>query len=59
MTFSTDQWRARYINENGSIQFSQVIDLLARLDGAGLDIIKTEQLYTFDGQQGFSLGQGE
>ena len=58
-TFSTDQWRARYINENGSIQFSQVIDLLARLDGAGLDIIKTEQLYTFDGQQGFSLGQGE
>jgi isocitrate dehydrogenase len=58
-TFSTDQWRARFINENGSIQFAQVIDLLARLDGAGLDVIKTEQLYTFDGQQGYSLGQGE
>jgi isocitrate dehydrogenase len=26
---------------------------------AGFDVIKTEHLYTFDGQRGYSLGQGE
>jgi isocitrate dehydrogenase len=26
---------------------------------AGLEVIKTEHLYTFDGERGYSLGQGE
>ena len=33
--------------------------LLGRVAGEGLDFIKTENLYTFDGQRGYSLGQGE
>jgi isocitrate dehydrogenase len=36
-----------------------VIELLAKIHGAGLDFIKTEHLYTFDGQKGYSTGQGE
>ena len=30
-----------------------------RLNNAGFDFIKTEHLYSFDDQRGFSLGQGE
>jgi isocitrate dehydrogenase len=26
---------------------------------AGVDVIKTENLYTFDGEPGYSLGQGQ
>ena len=33
--------------------------LLDRFAADGLDFIKTEHLYTFDGQRGYSLGQGE
>jgi len=29
------------------------------LNHAGFDVIKTENLYEFDGKRGFSLGQGE
>jgi isocitrate dehydrogenase len=36
-----------------------VIDLLQKAEKLGLDFIKTEHLYTFDGVKGFSLGQGE
>ena len=38
---------------------AHIIALLGRLAEAGLDFIKTEHLYTFDGKPGFSLGQGE
>jgi isocitrate dehydrogenase len=33
--------------------------LLSRADAAGFDVIKTENLYTFDGKAGYSLGQGQ
>ncbi len=58
-TFCTDRWRCRYLGSAGPISFAQVLDLLRRLDQAGLDVIKTEHLYTFDGELGYSLGQGE
>jgi isocitrate dehydrogenase len=41
------------------INYPQVLALMNRLTAAGLTIIKTENLYLFDGQRGFSLGQGE
>ena len=37
----------------------QIIDLLQRVNDHNLEIIKTEQLYIFDGEPGFSLGQGQ
>jgi isocitrate dehydrogenase len=36
-----------------------VADLLKTLSAQQIDFIKTEGLYTFDGQPGFSLGQGQ
>jgi len=36
-----------------------VLALLSRVHDAGLEIIKTENLYHFDGQPGFTRGQGQ
>ncbi|MDQ2070827.1 NADP-dependent isocitrate dehydrogenase [Natronospira bacteriovora] len=59
-TFCTDHWRCRFRADEGvTASNADVITLLGRINEAGLDFIKTEQLYTFDGQLGFSLGQGE
>jgi isocitrate dehydrogenase len=59
-TFCTDHWRCRFVSKDNSvITNQQVIDLLQAIMNAGLDFIKTEQLYLFDGQRGYTLGQGE
>lgn len=42
-----------------SITHSDIIKLLKQFDQLGLDVIKTENLYTFDGKIGFSLAQGQ
>lgn len=34
-------------------------DITDRITDAGLEFIKTENLYQFDGVRGYSLGQGE
>jgi isocitrate dehydrogenase len=36
-----------------------LVQLLEAFDNLNLDVIKTENLYTFDGQVGFSLAQGQ
>jgi isocitrate dehydrogenase len=60
-TFCSDHWRCRFRPEveDGSISHNQIISLLGRFGDAGYDFIKTENLYTFDGERGFSLDQGE
>jgi isocitrate dehydrogenase len=58
-TFCTDHWRCRFTTTGAAVPVSQVLELLARIDGTGLDVIKTEHLYTYDGAPGYSLGQGE
>jgi len=58
-TFCTDHWRCRFLAQSDNLAPAQVIALLARLDAAGFAFIKTEHLYTFDGQPGYSLGQGQ
>jgi len=58
-TFCTDHWRCRFMAEDGTLTPAQLIALLQRVDRAGFEFIKTENLYTFDGQPGFSLGQGQ
>lgn len=37
----------------------QIVQMLHLLTEAGIDVIKTENLYLFDHVRGFSLGQGE
>jgi isocitrate dehydrogenase len=45
--------------DGAEISHRDVVTLLDRLAGGNVDFIKTEHLYTFDGQPGYSLGQGQ
>ncbi|PIQ63028.1 MAG: isocitrate dehydrogenase [Bacteroidetes bacterium CG12_big_fil_rev_8_21_14_0_65_60_17] len=60
-TFWSDHWRCRFVlaSVGAQLTFDDLLVLLAAIHGAGLDVIKTEHLYTFDGVRGYSLGQGE
>jgi isocitrate dehydrogenase len=60
-TFCTDHWRCRFVatDASGAVTPEDVIAQLASLVRAGLDVIKTENLCTFDGERGFALGQGQ
>jgi isocitrate dehydrogenase len=59
-TFCSDHWRCRFLSENqgGTVTHRQIVSLLERVARAGYDFIKTENLYTFDGELGYSLDQG-
>jgi isocitrate dehydrogenase len=60
-TFCTDHWRCRFEKSTDTQEiFNQnVIELLQKLDVKSLDTIKTENLYAFDDELGYSLGQGQ
>jgi isocitrate dehydrogenase len=60
-TFTVDHWRCRFVSRDDRtpVTHRQIVDLLRRVADAGLDFVKTEHLYTFDGERGYSLGQGE
>ena len=68
-TYCTDHWRCRFVGvdaniasaepQYAAIEFEQVLALMANLNQLGYDVIKTENLYKFDGKRSFSLGQGE
>ncbi|HEY0004056.1 MAG TPA: NADP-dependent isocitrate dehydrogenase [Pyrinomonadaceae bacterium] len=60
-TFCTDHWRCRFKSEQegGTITHAQITGLLRRFAEAGFDFIKTENLYNFDGQPGYSVIQGQ
>ena len=57
-TFCTDHWRCRFV-QDGATSFAEVLKLLNALNDDALEVIKTEQLYTFDGERAYSLGQGQ
>ena len=68
-TYCTDHWRCRFVGMGAQISgpelsyapitYEHVVALLSKLHHLGFDVIKTENLYEFDGKRGFSLGQGE
>jgi isocitrate dehydrogenase len=59
-TFCTDHWRCRFKPDTGySIQKTDIISLLTSAINENIDTIKTENLYSFDGKEAFSLGQGQ
>lgn len=68
-TYCTDHWRCRFVSVDADlnakepdyrqVDFEQVLTLLSKLHLENFDVIKTENLYAFDGKRGFSLGQGE
>lgn len=59
-TFCTDHWRCRFKPEDGhELKKENIIEVLTMAHKANIDTIKTENLYTFDGKVGYSLGQGQ
>ncbi len=57
-TFCIDQWRVRFVPKSGSCTPEKCVALLEELVEEGLDIIKTENLYHFDGKPGYSSPKG-
>ncbi|WP_430412079.1 NADP-dependent isocitrate dehydrogenase [Kordia sp.] len=68
-TYCTDHWRCRFVGTDAMIKgetpkyapidFEQILALLSNINEIGYEVIKTENLYEFDGKRAFSLGQGE
>ncbi|MBF6595554.1 MAG: NADP-dependent isocitrate dehydrogenase [Thermaceae bacterium] len=59
-TFRTDHWRGRFMAVEGQTpDHHAIVALLGKVAQAGMDFIKTEHLYNFDGKPGYSLGQGQ
>jgi isocitrate dehydrogenase len=59
-TMQTEHWQCRFLaRDSGATTPAELVSLLQRAAEAGVDFIKSENLYTFDGERGYSLGQGE
>ncbi len=59
-TLCTDHWRCRFLGgKKARLKASDVIDILSKLSRAKIEFVKTEHLYEFDGEPGYSLGQGQ
>ncbi|MCX6596675.1 MAG: NADP-dependent isocitrate dehydrogenase [Acidobacteria bacterium] len=60
-TLTTDVYRCRFLKKQGSKTMTHAtsVSQMGRLAAQALDIVKFESLYTFDGQIGYSLGQGQ
>jgi isocitrate dehydrogenase len=59
-TFCTDHWRCRFTAEDGQpVTKEEIVTLLQNAINVGVDAVKTENLYEFDGKVSYSLGQGQ
>lgn len=59
-TFCTDHWRCRFKpTGNAVVTKETIIELLGKAQQQQIDIIKTENLYHFNGKPAYSLGQGQ
>lgn len=60
ISIESDHWCCRFMNkDSGAINHEDIVNLLENLAKAKIDFIKTENLYNFDDQRGYSLAQGE
>lgn len=59
-TFCVDQWRLRFAHHNKQqiATHEEILKTLHEAVNAGLDVIKTENLYKFDDVPGFSSAEG-
>jgi isocitrate dehydrogenase len=59
-TYRGDQFRCRLLAAGGrAVSYADVVGVLGRIVQAGMKFAKTENLHSFDGERGYSLGQGE
>ena len=56
-----DHWRCRFTaaNDTAPVTHDQIINLLQAIHTSGLDFIKTENLYSFDGKRAYTVAQGQ
>ncbi len=55
-TFCVDHWRCRFeAGTNSSVSHSTILAQMEKFRSEGFDFIKTENLYTFDGQKGYTV----
>jgi isocitrate dehydrogenase len=58
-TFCTDHWRCRFKQQDGEAMQKTVIpDLLNNAIVENIDVIKTENLYSFNGKMAYAVAQG-
>ncbi|PKF70069.1 isocitrate dehydrogenase [Pseudomonas fluvialis] len=58
-TTCVDHWRCRFLAPAGqAVDFAELLALQTRLNLAGFEPIKTENLYTFDGEPGYAAVHG-
>ena len=57
----TDRYRARFspAEKGGKVTLKDVANLVSMAADKGVDFLKFETLYTFDGKDGFSATQGD
>jgi len=59
-TFCTDHWRCRFLPQTeNTMTYQDIPKLLSEALTLNIDVVKTENLYEFDGKPAFSLGQGQ
>jgi isocitrate dehydrogenase len=57
-TFCIDQWRVRFFPKKGGCTHGEIVELLRELSHKDYEVIKTEYLYLFDGNPGYSSPKG-
>ncbi len=51
----TDFWRCRFLTtDNKPCEYKQVLEVIGKISAAGYDVVKTENLSSFDGEAGYS-----
>lgn len=59
-TFCTDHWRCRFKSKDGQLCSKiDITELMKKAIDCDIDVIKTENLYKFNGKDAFSMGQGQ
>eukprot|EP00730_Choanoeca_flexa_P011360 TRINITY_DN2478_c0_g1_i1.p1 TRINITY_DN2478_c0_g1~~TRINITY_DN2478_c0_g1_i1.p1 ORF type:complete len:529 (+),score=141.12 TRINITY_DN2478_c0_g1_i1:65-1651(+) len=59
-TYKVNHWRCRFVGEDGSEPSNaDISEVMSKLTEAQLDVIKTENLYDYNGEPGYSRGQGQ
>lgn len=56
-TFCTDHWVARFRADGTTFSPTHIVGLLQKSIEARLEVIKMENLYTFDGAEAFAFGR--
>jgi isocitrate dehydrogenase len=57
-TYCVDHWRCRFMSPSMQLGFNEVLNVQSRLHEAGYDVVKTENLYNFNGEPGFAAVHG-